>query len=60
MKEIFGIIGIILCYVMIGFLSGMVQERVKNRFLYWIITIIIFVTMYGFYRIIFQYFFGLN
>ena len=60
MKVSFGIIITILCFLSIGFLSGIVQKYVKNRFVYWTITLVIFVTMFGLYRSIFQYFFGLN
>ena len=60
MKEILGIISIILLFGIISFLSGMLQERVKNRFLYWALTFMICLMMFGFYRVIFQSLFGLN
>ena len=48
MKEILGIISIILLFGIISFLSGMLQERVKNRFLYWALTFMICLMMFGF------------
>ena len=60
MKVIFGIIGLIICYLSIGYVSAMLEKYAKNRFVYWTITIIIFVTMFALYRIIFQSLFGLN
>ena len=60
MKVIFGLIGVALCVGTIVLLMGMLEKYVKNRFVYWTLSIIIFVTMFGVYRVIFQHFFGLN
>ena len=60
MKVIIGLIGVALCVVTIILLMGMLEKYVKNRFAYWTLSTIIFVTMFGFYRVIFQNFFGLN
>ena len=60
MKVIFGIIGVIICYLSIGYVSAMLEKYAKNRFVYWTISIIIFVTMFALYRIIFQSLFGQN
>ena len=60
MKLIFGLIGLALCVFTIVSLMGMLEKYVKNRFVYWTLSIIIFVTMFGLYRVIFQNFFGLN
>ncbi len=60
MKVIFGLIGVALCVGTIVLLMGMLEKYVKNRFVYWTLSIIIFVTMFGVYRVIFQNFFGLN
>ena len=60
MKVIFGLIGLALCVFTIVSLMGMLEKYVKNRFVYWTLSTIIFLTMFGVYRVIFQNFFGLN
>ena len=60
MKVIFGLIGVALCVFTIVSLMGMLEKYVKNRFVYWTLSTIIFLTMFGVYRVIFQNFFGLN